>query len=63
MSVVSERDETSSRLGGGRRRDNRRGAMMARKVVKSCNIKLSNSDVPLVVNVTTQLTVTLKRRG
>ena len=36
---------------------------MARKVVKSCNIKLSNSDAPLVVNVTTQLTVTLKRQG
>ena len=35
---------------------------LARKVVKNCNIKLSNSAAPLVVAVTTQLTVTLTRR-
>jgi hypothetical protein len=35
---------------------------LTRKVVKNCNIQLSNSDAPLVVDVTTQLTVTLRRR-
>lgn len=36
---------------------------LARTVVKNCNIKLSNSDAPLVVDVTTKLTVTLRRQG
>jgi len=36
---------------------------LARKVVKSCSIKLSNSDAPLAVDVTTRVTVTLKRQG
>jgi hypothetical protein len=36
---------------------------LARKVVKHCSIKLSNSDAPLLVDVTTQLTLTLRRRG
>lgn len=36
---------------------------LARKLVKSCNIKLANSDAPLVVDVTTKLTVTLRRQG
>ncbi len=36
---------------------------LARKVVKSCKIRLSNSDAPLVVDVTTKLTVTLRRQG
>jgi len=35
----------------------------ARKVVKSCDIALSNSDAPLVVDVTTRLTLTLRRQG
>ncbi len=34
---------------------------LARKVVKICSIKLSNSAAPLVVDVATQLTVTLRR--
>ena len=39
----------------------KRVTTLVRKVVKSCTIKLSNSDAPLLVDVTTRLTVTLKR--
>lgn len=35
----------------------------SRKVVKSCDIALSNSAAPLVVDVTTRLTLTLRRQG
>lgn len=36
---------------------------LARKLVKSCSIRLSNSDALLLVDVTTRLSVTLRRRG
>jgi hypothetical protein len=39
----------------------KRVTTLARKVVKSCTFKNSNSDAPFVVDVTTQVTVTLKR--
>ena len=41
----------------------KRVTTLARRVVKHCIFKLGNSDAPLLVEVTTQLTLTLRRRG